>query len=175
MFVSLPHARGLTAALLLLTSACIINASDDDVADSSDGGTSSADESTTAADESSSSSGGSTGSTDSLEIAGEWVDDFMGTHSITDTQWVQGYGTDVYTYTIDHYDNDGDVLIAQSADDMTWARFDWTTTEDGALYYCQTAFGAASAEEAEATPRADDSDPAMGGCAMFAWSALNPA
>lgn len=167
MFVSLHHARGCTAALLLFTSACIINASDDDVADTSDGGTSSADES--------SSSGGSTGSTDSLEIDGEWVDDFMGTHSITDTQWVQGFGMDVYTYTIDHYDNDADVLIAQSADDMTWARFDWTNAEDGTLYYCQTAFGAASAEAAEATPRADDSDPAMGGCATFAWSVLNPA
>lgn len=162
MFVSLHHLRGPIAALLLLTPACIINATDDDVADSEGGGTSSADES-------------STGSTESLAIVGEWVDDFMGTHSITDVQWVQGFGTDVFTYTIDHYDNDAEFLVAQSADDMTWARFDWTEADDGTLYYCQTAFAAASAEAAEATPRGDDSDPMNAGCGMFGWSALHPA
>jgi hypothetical protein len=168
----LRNPRGPIAALFLIPfAAClIVDDGDDDAAGSSESG------STTASDESGSSDGADSGTTGAagLEIVGEWTGDFMDTHSITETQWVQTYATDSYTYTIDHNDNDADVLVAQSNDDMTWARFDWTHTDDGTLWYCQTGFQLASAEEADATPRADDTDPATAGCGGFAWSALHP-
>ena len=52
---------------------------------------------------------------------------------------------------------------------------------DGELYFCQTAYDAASAEAAQDTPRGDDTDPGTGGCGApnppdspngFPWSKL---
>ncbi len=140
---------------------------------SSDGSDS---ESSTAADGASSDeSEGSTTSPAGLEIVGDWADEFGGTHSITETTWVTTYGRDSFAYTIDSYDNDANVAIAQSDDDASWTRYDWTQTGDGELYYCQTAFGLDSAEAAESTPAADATDPAAAGCGGFAWSLLTPA
>jgi hypothetical protein len=160
--------RGRIAALLLtsqLALGCPADDADDDAADS--GAESTGDDSSSGgADE-------SAGAT--LEIAGDWVDDFGGAHTISDAQWVQTFGADVFTYAIDHFDNDADVVIAQSADDDTWSRFDWSFADDGKLYFCQTAFGLASAAAAEATVAADAADPATAGCGGFAWSALTPA
>jgi hypothetical protein len=119
-----------------------------------------------------SSDSGSETAAESLAIIGDWIDGFGGTHAISETEWVQTYGRDSFLYTIDHFDNAAEVVIAQSQDDDGWARYDWTYV-DAQLYYCQTAFGLDSAAEADATPRADDSDPATAGCGGFSWSSLS--
>ncbi len=110
----------------------------------------------------------------SIEIAGNWLDDFGGEHQISDTKWIDVFGEDMFPYTIDHYDNDADVAIAQDDGDGTWSKFEWI--QDGeAVWYCQSAFGLKSAQAAMAAPDADSADPATGGCGGFAWSALHPA
>ncbi|MBC8074103.1 MAG: hypothetical protein IAG13_37635 [Deltaproteobacteria bacterium] len=127
MFVSLTFPRtfprtflrGRIAALFLTSQLAL--ACDDDGA--ADGGAESTDA------DSSSGSGDTAGET--LEIAGDWVDDFDGAHTITDAQWVQTFGADVFSYTIDRFDNDSDVAIAQSDDDDTWSRFVWSLADDG--------------------------------------------
>lgn len=125
----------------------------------------------------------STGSTGSLEIAGDYVELFPGggeqTHAITDDGWTidSEFGTSVYH--IDSYDNETDTLIAQgdAANDFNpeaWAKFQWAYDAGGGLWYCQVVFDAASADEAQAGPDADPTDPATGGCGGFPWSALMP-
>lgn len=116
---------------------------------------------------------GSTGAA-GIAIAGEWVDDFGGSHSITDETWTQTYGPDSFGYTFASYDNDGGVVIASSDDDGTWSRFDWTFV-DQTLWYCQTGFALPTQQDAEQTPAADPSDPGSGGCGGFSWSRLSPA
>lgn len=117
---------------------------------------------------------------DTIEIAGNYVERFMGAvvteHAITAETWTQTFsgpmGTTV-VYTLGEVENDGDYVLAEiTADDGTtsWSRFDWVEHE-GQLYYCTSVFGAADADTARAGS-ADPSDPANGGCAMFSWSAL---
>jgi hypothetical protein len=85
-------------------------------------------------------------------------------------------GTSVYH--ISAFDNDEMYIIARSDqenmyDACMWSRYDWVY--DGAdLYYCSTAYSAATEEVALATDRPDDSDPASGGCGTFAWTLLTP-
>lgn len=129
----------------------------------------------TTADDAAESSEGSTTAADGIEVAGTWTDDFEGTHQISDTSWVSSYGADSFPYTLDSYDNDADLAIGQSDDDATWARFEWTFTDEGELYVCQIAFGLDTAEEAENAPHADATDPEVGGCGGFPWSRLTPA
>jgi hypothetical protein len=111
---------------------------------------------------------------DPLEIEGEWTDDFMGTHSITATSWTQTLGMDTFVYAIADWDNTADTLVAQDEGDDTWSKFQWTEASDG-VFYCQTAFGEASREEADAAPAADATDPANGGCSTFPWTLLRAA
>ncbi len=113
---------------------------------------------------------------DSIEIAGTWMDEFATTITIANDAWTSSssFGTSVYHLT--EVDNTGDFAIAQNdcANDFgagLWSRFDWTYV-GGDLYFCQTAFDAASAMEARQTARADASDPATGGCSTFPWSLL---
>jgi hypothetical protein len=150
-------------------------AADDTTTDAPDTGSDDAsdtDASDSSSSDSSSSDTGSTSAADGIEIAGGWSDGF-GTHDITDTSWVSTYGRDVFPYTITQYDNDGDFAIAQDDAAGTWTRYDWLFLDDE-LWYCTTAFGLASEDEAVATPAADGSDPANGGCAGFSWSPLTP-
>jgi hypothetical protein len=123
---------------------------------------------------------GTTGTTVAgIEIAGAYVDEFGTSHTIDDTSWTQIYGASTPTvFAIESYDNDLDFAVAANdpADPFNpglFSRFDWV--DDGAdLWYCQTTFSAASAEDAEATPRGDDTDPAAGGCGGFSWTLLTP-
>jgi len=112
---------------------------------------------------------------EALEIEGEWTDDFMGTHSITTATWTQTFGADTFGYTIATFDNDGDTLVAESDDDATWAKFQWSPATAGSVYYCQVAFGEATQADAEAVAAADATEPATGGCGMFPWTLLTPA
>lgn len=140
---------------------------------------SSGEDTTTTTDASSESSGadtsddGSTTEAVALEIVGEWADEFGGEHVVTQDQWATTYAPDTFTYTITEYDNAERWIIAQDDGDETWSKYEWTYTEDD-LWYCQTAFGEESPEDAMATPDADPADPAVAGCGGFAWSRLVP-
>jgi hypothetical protein len=106
-----------------------------------------------------------------LEIVGEYVDNFMSAHVITETEWT----FDGSIYAIVEYDNDAGYLLAQNDEANTYnpglfSRFDWTWSGDQ-LYYCQTAYDAASLELARMSGGADPDDLDMG-CGMFPWSNL---
>lgn len=110
-----------------------------------------------------------------LEIAGSWVDDFGGSHVITDETWTMG-DTMSGVFHISRYDNGENWLVAQNDGNNAyspnlWSRFDWTE-HGGELYNCQTVFDGASEQDAlDATP-ADPTDPTTAGCQGFAWSKL---
>ncbi len=110
-----------------------------------------------------------------LAIQGEYVDNYDTAHAITETTWTAGESV----YLISQFSNDTQMVIAQndSANEWNadlWSRFDWTENADG-LWVCQTAYDAASEEDAMAVTAADATDPANGGCSSFAWSKLEVA
>jgi hypothetical protein len=115
--------------------------------------------------------GGETGE-DTLSIVGDYTDDFMTEHSITETQW--SFAGSVFT--IVEYDNDLMYLIAQNDEANMfnpgqWSRFDWTVDGEQ-LYYCQSVYDGATIEDARGGS-SDPTDLAMG-CGGFPWSMLNP-
>ena len=121
--------------------------------------------------------GGTTdgGTSDSIAIAGSWTDSWGGTHTIDDVHWDQGYAS----FHISQYDNGGMYAIAQNDEGndwspSLWSRFDWTWDSSGALWYCQTAYDAATEEAALATPAADPANPAASGCGSFSWTGMSP-
>jgi hypothetical protein len=98
---------------------------------------------------------------------------------ITNETWTTAYGG--HPPSIVHltsYDNGTRYAVGEndkkkSFNPSLWSRFDWAW--DGSdLYFCQTAYDAASEAAAEATPAADSSDltPAGTGCNGFPWSGL---
>jgi hypothetical protein len=114
---------------------------------------------------------------DTIDIAGEYTDNFGFPVSIGECSI---YGNAVTTLSND----DQYVVIQNSCADPfapgKWSRYDWTWhTGDGSaasLYLCTTVFDAATEADAIAAPRADESDPANGGCGGpdFGWSLLVP-
>ena len=119
-----------------------------------------------------------TSATADIEIAGTYTDNFGGGHVIDDTSWTQtGFGTSVFH--ISQYDNDSNFAIAQNDaaneyNPSLFSRFDWTTDSSGQLWFCQTAYDAATAADALATAAADTTDPATAGCGGFSWTMLTP-
>jgi hypothetical protein len=117
--------------------------------------------------------GGETGE-DTLSIVGDYIDDFMTEHSITETQW--SFAGSVFA--IVEYDNDGMYIIAQNDEANEyfpglWSRFDWTWDGEQ-LYYCQHVYDGMNIEDARASS-ADPNDLATGcGADGFSWSMLNP-
>lgn len=110
-----------------------------------------------------------------LEIIGDWVDDFGGTHVITSDTWTMGQSMSG-VFHITHFHNDGNWLVAHNDPDNAfspdlWSRFDWTHS-GGELYNCQTVYDAATEADAMNATPADPADPATGGCQGFAWSKL---
>ena len=130
-------------------------------------------------------SGGDAGGTDAgdpdsdttsaeLAIIGDYVDNFGGVHRVSQTVWISGWSPAAPTYAITQFDNDAQFLIAQNGADNTfspdlYSRFDWAEA-DGKLYFCQSAFDAAT-EAAALAASADASDLAAG-CGGFGWSEL---
>lgn len=109
-------------------------------------------------------------------IAGTYVDDFGGEHTISAATWIQSSEYGVGVFHVVEVDNAGSVLFAHNADDNEfnpglYSRFDWFAGDE--LYFCQTAYDAASLQAAKETPRADEADLATG-CAGFPWSKLTP-
>lgn len=115
-----------------------------------------------------------------IAIAGTYVDVFASEHVITNDTWTQTYqGYDPLVFTIVEFDNTEQVVIAQNDEANGFApgaysRFDWADGADGHLYYCQSAFDAATQQDASDTPRSNDADPASTGCGGFPWTDLTP-
>ena len=110
-------------------------------------------------------------------IVGTYVDNYMGNHVITDTTWTQTYeGSAPSTFNFVSVNNDAGFLIAQNGEMNGFApnlfsRFDWVE-QDGALWYCQIAYEAETAEAAEMVTSSDASDPTSGGCGESPWTSL---
>ena len=145
-----------TAFLRSASAALIISCSLGLVACSDDGGSEAGDE-----------TGG-----EGLEIVGEYIDNFMTAHSISEDEW--SFAGSVFA--IAEYDNDAMYVVAQNgeANDFNpglWSRFDWAWDGEQ-LYYCQSVYDGPTIEDARAGG-ADAGDLAMG-CGGFAWTMLNP-
>lgn len=135
---------------------------------SDDGGTGSSgrgDETGDSGDASTGEPGTSTGS-ESLEIAGTWLEDLGGgdviTHEIQETSWATSSPFGDALYHIELYDDEARWVIALGDETNEffpglYNKFDWHWEGD-ALYYCTAVYDAASAEEAMAAPDADPGD-----------------
>ncbi len=113
-----------------------------------------------------------------LEIVGAYSDNYGGSHDIANDAWTQEFDGATLSFEILSYDNAADYLVAQNADSnefnpSLFSKFEWTMVDDS-LWYCQTAFGAETAEDAENTAPADNSDLEGAGCGGFAWTELYP-
>ncbi|MEZ4318961.1 MAG: hypothetical protein R3F61_15710 [Myxococcota bacterium] len=113
------------------------------------------------------------GDTSDLEIVGSFSDNFGGAHTITADTWTMD-GAGVFHITT--FDNDADFLIAQNDANNEynpdlWSRMDWFDAGT-TLWFCQSAFDAATEADALATAAADPSDPATTGCGGFSWTQL---
>jgi len=111
-----------------------------------------------------------------LSLGGSFIDNWGGLHTIADGVWTGGTAPTTSTFTITQYDNTAMFLVAQNGganawNPDIWSRFDWAWV-DTQLYFCQTAYAAASEQDAVDTPAADSSDPASGGCNGFEWNSL---
>lgn len=114
-----------------------------------------------------------------LAIIGRYADEYS-SHEITAERWTINYmnttPTEPSIFHIERFDNDQGYLIAQN-NDMNeyapgkWSRFDWLLNGEE-LWYCQIAYEAENAEEAEGLI-ADPTDPSMRGCGEYPWSLLN--
>jgi hypothetical protein len=109
-----------------------------------------------------------------LAIAGTYSDEFDGSYEITSSSWASGGAV----FHISAFDNEAMYVIALNDQDnmygpCLWSRYDWVLDGDD-LYYCTTAYDAATEQEALDQERPDDSDPANGGCSTFPWTLLTP-
>jgi hypothetical protein len=112
-----------------------------------------------------------------LDIRGEWDDSWGTHHSISEWSWLMSSEWGNGEYQVTQYDNLGQWIVAQNSPDDPWnpdlwSRFDWAY-DGNQLYYCQTAYNAATEEDALNTPASDSSDLA-GGCGGFSWTELLP-
>jgi hypothetical protein len=106
-----------------------------------------------------------------LDLIGTYTDSWGGTQTVTDETWLTGYGS---LFHISQFDNDAGSLIAQNDSGNAYnpdlfSKFEWTMNNEG-LYYCQSAFDAATEEDAmNATANATD---LTAGCGGFGWTEL---
>ena len=108
-----------------------------------------------------------------LSLTESWDDSWGGSHQIDAFHWRMGDSD----FSITEANDKEQWLIAQNGADNSWnpglwSRFDWTWNGD--LYYCQTAYAAATEADARATPAADAAN-LESGCGSFSWTALRPA
>ena len=111
-------------------------------------------------------------STEELEVIGSYTDSWGGTLEVTAETITDGYGN---SFHISAFDNEGNWLVAQNdaANEYfpeLWSLFDWTE-DAGQLYYCQSMFDAATADDAQNGTHANVSD-LQAGCGGFGWTAL---
>ena len=113
-----------------------------------------------------------------IEIAGSWLDDYGSDHVISNTEWSSYSGSSVVH--LSQYDNDLNFTVGQNDAANTYnpslfSRYDWFEDTTGQLWYCTTAYDAATEEDAANAAAPDTTDPATSGCGSFPWSKLNPA
>lgn len=111
------------------------------------------------------------------DLAGVWLDEWATAHEIDEQSWAQRAPFFSGDWEISRYSNLQRTIVARNAATNAffpgdWSRFDWTE-QGGDVYYCQTAYAAASEWEARSTPPADAGDLASG-CAGFSWTLLTP-
>ena len=113
----------------------------------------------------------------SIAIAGRYMDEFGGTHVVTNTRWdTSGMGF-MLGFRITRFDNTAGVAIAQNdASNMynpsLFSRFEYFRV-GSALYMCQSPYDAASEAAAMSAPASDRMN-LMSGCGGFGWSVLTP-
>jgi hypothetical protein len=114
---------------------------------------------------------------DALDITGDYLDGYGGSHWIDNDVWIQTMAGSLLAFDIEVVDNGGQFAIghndaANAFSPDLYSRFDWVVVDD-ALFYCQTAYDAESVAAAAAVARADDSDPANSGCGgAFPWTSM---
>jgi hypothetical protein len=111
------------------------------------------------------------GECESLEIVGTYTTEWGQTVVITNTEWAEQLDTSSFSYVISQYNNEEGYIIAQSSEDETWSRFEWTVSSD-TLYYCQVVFGEATETDAESDENVADADDLDEGCGGFSWTEL---
>jgi len=105
-------------------------------------------------------------------IVGSYTDAYGTQQKITAITWT--IGTSVFH--LSQVDNTQSFAIAQNDCANAyfpgaWSRFDWTYDAAQSLWYCQTAYEAASAGQALQTPAANAQNLGAG-CSGFPWSKL---
>ncbi len=131
----------------------------------------------------SSSSGEESGSSSSggaaigyVDLYGEYIDNFEGTHILSDAAWTQAYmGMNPFALNIEEVDDDAQWVAGAEGNAGTYGRHDWAFDDDGQLRLCTGSFGAKSLQEAIDAPpsNADDFD-GVGCGGAFSWSILTP-
>ena len=122
------------------------------------------------------------GVTELPKIAGLYLDNFSGWHSIGKTAWLDFSDDRQFIFEVCSIDNAKHFLIAQNTASAPenirkFSRFEWTE-KDGQLAYCQQVFDAASAAEAAdfskypAANSANFNDEGCGQNGKFAWTIL---
>jgi len=144
--------------------------------DATDTGLDATDGGTDAADGGADSGADSGDAGPSFDLEGVWVDGFGGTHWITDDRWQSGWGPSAFVFATIEWDLDAMWLVAENDaanafNPGLFSRFEWTIDGEGQLYYCQSVFDGASADEARDAERADAED-LDAGCGGFGWSTL---
>jgi hypothetical protein len=103
-------------------------------------------------------------------VAGNHIDSWGTWHHINRRLWEDSWG---FRF---HFTDVGDSWAVARNDEANpyspgrYSRFDWT--ESDGLWYCQTMYDGAERDDALTALPADPSDPAVGGCSGFAWTAL---
>ena len=108
---------------------------------------------------------------ETLDLIGTYTDSWGGTQTVTDDTWSTGSGS---LYHISQFDNDAGSIVAQNDSGNSYnpdlfSKFEWTMDNDG-LYYCQSAYNAATEEDA--MNAAADATDLTTGCGGFGWSSL---
>ena len=113
-----------------------------------------------------------------IEIAGSWLDGYGSDHIVSNTEW-SSYGGGSVVH-LSQYDNDANFAVGQNDaaneyNPSLFSRYDWFEDTTGQLWYCTTAYDAATEEDAANTAAPSTADPATTGCGSFPWSTLDPA
>ncbi len=150
-------------------------ADDDDSAGDDDDTTGDDDDTTGDDDDSAGDDDDSAAGVVPLPVFGIW-DDTAGFHAVTDHAWLLWSSWGTSRFDITQSDAAGGWLVAKNAasnqyDPGLWSKFEWFEAT-GQLYYCQTAYNAASEGAAVSAVPADQSN-LNGGCGGFAWSTLD--
>jgi hypothetical protein len=108
---------------------------------------------------------------DSIEIAGDWDNQFGMEEMISDTMWAD--------FKVIEFDNDTNIAIVQNAKDDKFnpSKFNasvWTEPKAGGFAYCQYVFGKDTEAEAKKAKNTADAKDLDKGCGGFAWTMLKP-